>query len=235
MPSISTCLIEKNIFFREGLKTLLAETDFRIEETYPDFSASNISDHAKSDAHLIILGTEDGEDDDSACMEEVIKSVKAAHPESRIAVMTANENSNYIASAFAAGADGYLMRNISPPALIGSLNMIMMGEKICPAAMLKLIVKREAEDKKNIPSPVSASNLSLREIQVLKHLAVGKSNKEIAKTLCIAEATVKVHIKAVLRKLGLANRTQAAVWTVNNGVIAEQTQDTCPYPRAGNA
>lgn len=233
MPSISTCLIEKNVFFREGLKTLLAETDFRIEETYPDFSASSFGSHAESKAHLIILGAED-DDNDGAEMEETIKSVKSALPESRIAVMTANENSNYIASAFAAGADGCLMRNISPPALIGSLNMIMMGEKICPAAMLKLIVRRETEERKAGPGPAPGS-LSLREIQVLKHIAVGKSNKEIAKTLCIAEATVKVHIKAVLRKLDLANRTQAAVWAVNNGLVAEQGQDTCTFPRAGNA
>ncbi len=213
MPAISTCLIEKNVFFREGLKSLLAETDFHIKETYLDCDVVETRADDGRDIALVIMGIEDCADG----IQKNVSSVKATFPKSRIVILTMQKDSDCITAAFVAGVDGYLLRDVSPPALLGYLNMVMVGEKVCPTAMLNMFV----EDTTNINSAESVATghrLSGRETQVLKYLAGGDTNKQIARDLDIAEATVKVHIKTVLRKLNLCNRTQAAVWAVNKGL-----------------
>lgn len=213
MPAVSTCLIDQNVFFREGLRSLLADTDFYISGSYPDFAAARDIARQKDGAALVMIGVEDEADD----MKAMIRAVKSAFPESRIAVLTARTEPGCIVSAFAAGADGYLSRDISPPVLIGSLNMIMVGEKIYPTALLNMFAERDSGDR-DTSAPYAGHRLSYRETQVLRFLSAGETNKQIARDLSITEATVKVHIKAVLRKLDLSNRTQAAVWAVNKGM-----------------
>lgn len=215
MTSIPTCLVEKNAFFREGIKSLLDGTDFCVEEAYSDAAAMIEEQGSDPDMALVILGI-DGPLHD---VQEDICQAKKHFPKCHVVILATRAESGPIVSAFSAGADGYLLRDISPPALLGSLNMVMLGEKVCPTPMLSTLAKRVDGDVENLPAEWAGHRLSRREMQVLKYLAGGNTNKEIARYLDITEATVKVHIKTVLRKLSLSNRTQAAIWAVNRGII----------------
>jgi two-component system nitrate/nitrite response regulator NarL len=115
--------------------------------------------------------------------------------------------------AMSAGADGFLMKEVSPEALLQSLELVMLGEKVFPTNLAAMLL-----DLTSAPTPLnSIRGLSSREREILQLLMTGASNKLIAIRLGIAEATVKVHLKTLLRKIDVNNRTQAAIWAMNNG------------------
>lgn len=216
-----TYLIEQNTFFREGLKSLLADSDYSVEKTCSDCLAlhENQSQNDQEDVKLFILGVESEAD----AIKDDIESIKQAFPQSKIVVLTSRAAPSCVVSAFSSGADGYLLRDVSPQALIGSLDTIMAGEKVCPVGVLSMFIKpAETAESEHRLNKLVSNKLSERELQVLKYLPSGETNKEIARNMDITEATVKVHIKAVLRKLELSNRTQAAVWAVNKGMVSNQ-------------
>jgi len=120
--------------------------------------------------------------------------------------------------AFSRNADGYILNDISAEALMRSIDLVMLGEKIFPTAMINIIsnAKQPWERRTNSLQNRNGNSLSKRETQVLGCLANGDSNKVIANNLAITDSTVKVHLKAILRKLSVTNRTQAALWAVSN-------------------
>ena len=126
-------------------------------------------------------------------------------------------------AVFRAGADGYLFEQISRDALIKSLDLVMLGVTILPAALMRLVGEDHEMDSEDDPAVPAAQTevptfdhmprkLSQQETRILRCLMQGEPNKIIARQFDITEATVKVHIKAILRKICVRNRTQAAVW-----------------------
>jgi two-component system nitrate/nitrite response regulator NarL len=113
---------------------------------------------------------------------------------------------------------------VSPEALIQSLQLIMLGEKVFPTNLASMLLDMNA-----IIPQHSIRGLSPREQEILQSLVTGASNKMIAIRLGITEATVKVHLKTLLRKIDVKNRTQAAIWAMNNGFSA----DGAPVPTRG--
>jgi two-component system nitrate/nitrite response regulator NarL len=126
--------------------------------------------------------------------------------------------------AFRLSVSAYLLKRINFVTLVKSLELVMLGESLFPADVLTEIGKEHGVDiqvEKEViayspPTSHSGRGLSARETQILKCLIQGDSNKVIARRLQIGEATVKVHIKAILRKIRVQNRTQAAIWAVNH-------------------
>ena len=120
---------------------------------------------------------------------------------------------------FGAGADGYLLKSITASALIESLRLVALGEKVFPSMLTDFLgAMRANQSSTGERVRVGDIALSQRELDIIRGLADGHSNKAIAKELAITEATVKVHLKTVLRKLGATNRTQVAIWAVQHGV-----------------
>jgi two-component system nitrate/nitrite response regulator NarL len=135
------------------------------------------------------------------------------HPDARIVVLASDLTVEALREAMNAGADGFLMKEVSPEALLQSLELVMLGEKVYPTNLASMLL-----DLTSAPTPLnSIRGLSSREREILQLLVTGASNKLIAIRLGIAEATVKVHLKALLRKIDVNNRTQAAIWAMNNG------------------
>ena len=102
---------------------------------------------------------------------------------------------------------------------IKALDLVMLGETVLPKAILPLILEREDEVVPARAPETFAPQLSGRERSILRLLAEGLANKVIASKAGIAEATVKVHVKSILSKIGVINRTQAAIWAMNNGLL----------------
>ena len=139
-------------------------------------------------------------------------------PTARIVVLADDLSVDVLRAAMGGGADGFLIKNVSPEALIQSLQLIMLGEKVFPTNLASMLLDMST------PSPQhSIRGLSPREQEILQALVTGASNKMIAIRLGITEATVKVHLKTLLRKIDVNNRTQAAIWAMNNGIIPEQS------------
>ncbi|MGF7213836.1 two-component system nitrate/nitrite response regulator NarL [Skermanella aerolata] len=197
-----TILIEANRLFRQGLKHLLADTRFAVEA---EFSTTGQAVDGAVASGLVIAG-EAGD----------LQQLRSAYPDARIVVLASDFAVDALRDAMNAGADGYLMKDVSPEALLQSLELVMMGEKVFPTNLASMLLDMSA-----LAPQQPIRGLSPREQEILQALVTGSSNKLIAIKLSITEATVKVHLKTLLRKIDVNNRTQAAIWAMNNGFTAE--------------
>ena len=234
-------LIGKSILLREGLARILRAGHFRIVA-----SVSNAGElpPSKSTPHPLFLIVHTGDDFDSAV--EQIDLFRSRHPNGRIAIVADQYRPRDLTSAFRAGANGYFVNVVTCDRFVKSLELVFLGETIFPSSFLSFIldtntspVDRARNDSSSVQSggPIilatedaAAHLLSPREKLILHCLIEGDSNKCIARKMDIAEATVKVHVKAILRKIRVQNRTQAAIWGMNNGSQMKLESGVSPLP-----
>lgn len=147
---------------------------------------------------------------------QATKLIKSELPEIKIMMLTSFSDQDHVIPALEAGASGYQLKDIEPDELIISIKKIMDGEnQLHPKATSHLLANlSNKKEEGNL-----LSELTKRELDVLKEIARGKSNKEIASSLFITEKTVKTHVSNLLSKLELADRTQAALYAVKNQLV----------------
>lgn len=204
-------LIDAHPLLRSGLRSQLDGKGFLIgaEAATVDEISRNGTNGSAPD--IIIL--------DFAQGTEAVSALKAAQPQARTVVFAESAELAHLADMFSAGADGYLLKSITPSALIESLRLVALGEKVFPSMLTDFLgAMRASQSGTSERVRVGDVALSQRELDIIRRLADGHSNKAIAKELSITEATVKVHLKTVLRKLGASNRTQVAIWAVQHGL-----------------
>lgn len=210
---IPTLIIEGNRLFREGLKNLLRDSQFTVQREADSIESANIHMSGGFLPELVIL---DFQDSDGRAVDN-IRHLRGNLKTARIVVLTYSLSANKLAKALEAGADAYLLSDMSSEALIQSLALTMLGEKVFPTNLAKLLIDGHI-DLASKDYAFSSGVLSDREVQILRCLANGDPNKLIANRLNISEATVKVHLKGLLRKINVCNRTQAAIWAVGQGI-----------------
>jgi DNA-binding NarL/FixJ family response regulator len=145
---------------------------------------------------------------------QATRIIKSEQPEIKIMMLTSFSEQDHVIPALEAGASGFQLKDIQPDELVTSIKKIMGGEnQLHPRATSHLLdnLSNKSKVKKNL-----IEELTKRELDVLKEIAKGKSNKEIASSLFITEKTVKTHVSNLLAKLELADRTQAALYAVKN-------------------
>jgi len=217
---IGVCIIEKNAFIRKGLKSFLENDRYKVFAELQNISElialekSEVTSEA-CPCDVCILGIAPGESTKE--VENDLATIKAYLPNVHIIILSSKLDECLI-YAFSKNAAGYILNDISAEALMRSIDLVMLGEKIFPTAMVDIITRAKQPWGRHVNSlrNKNSNSLSKREEQVLNCLANGDSNKVIANNLSITDATVKVHLKAILRKLSVTNRTQAALWAVNN-------------------
>ncbi len=148
---------------------------------------------------------------------DAIAGLREASPASRVLMLTVSEDGADLAAALQHGAQGYLLKTIDGDLLAEAIRRAARGEPVVsPEMMGKLVAAFQSQGAPPAPVPVAPQEggapLSPREQEVLREIARGASNKEIARQLSIAETTVKIHVQHILRKLGLTSRVQAAVY-----------------------
>ena len=148
---------------------------------------------------------------------DAVAGLREASPASRVVMLTVSEDGEDLATALRCGAQGYLLKTIDGELLAQALRRAARGEPVVsPEMMGKLVAAFQGqgapEPEPRAAAAGDASPLSPREQEVLREIARGASNKEIARALDIAETTVKIHVQHILRKLGLTSRVQAAVY-----------------------
>ncbi len=146
---------------------------------------------------------------------EVLKNLKQLEPAPKVVILTVSDAQEDVFAALRCGADGYLLKDTDPEDLLNKLHELTEGHLVMSPSIaehLALALRSEGTDV----GVVGSSELTGREREILAHISNGESNKVIARKLLIAEATVKVHVKHLLKKLGLKSRIEAAVWAVNH-------------------
>lgn len=143
---------------------------------------------------------------------EVTKILKKEYPEIKILVLTSYADDEHVISAINQGADGYEMKDVEPEQLIDSIHKVLAGEKVIHKEVQKVM--------DNIAKkPHHINKLSNREKEVLKEMAKGMTNKEIAEALFVSEKTIKTHVSHIFSKLQVSDRTQAAIYAMENNLI----------------
>ena len=216
METVNLAVIDPNGLFRAGLVSLLSAAGFpRVDqaESLADMKRL-LTDGQRPDIVLIDLQRNAGD------IEGTITSIGAFAPSARVVFLANDLDVLLLGSCFAAGASGFLLKDISCYALQESLHLVSAGEKVFPSGLAHLVagLATRFSDPKLNAAKLRASKLSDREIEILRFLAYGQPNKVIAANLDIAESTVKVHLKSILRKTSASNRTQAAIWALEQGL-----------------
>ncbi len=139
---------------------------------------------------------------------DAIIAIRTEFPDARIVVLTTFDGDVEIQRALAAGARGYLLKNMAPSVLVDGVRQVHAGKKRIPQEVAAQIAEHFNDE-----------SLTAREVGVLRHVAGGNRNRDIAEQLLISEETVKVHIKHIMEKLGASDRTEAVAIAVRRGII----------------
>ena len=234
MKPIRLLVVDDHTLFRRGLVALLSQ-DERFEVIGEAGDSGVALRRAGADAPDVILL-----DNHLPGVRGVdaIAGLKEVAPLARILMLTVSENEDDLAAALQAGADGYLLKTINSEDLSDSIVKVLSGEPVVsPEMMTKLVAAFRVRPASGAPSAglstppepdvqvaavpggdAAVSPLSAREREILALIARGASNKLIARDLGIAEATVKIHVQHILRKLNLSSRVQAAVYAASHGI-----------------
>jgi len=219
-PPIRVLLVDDHALFRSGIRSLLQrhpEFDI-VGEAGDGTEGVKRAAQLKPDVVLLDLHMPGLSGRDAAAM------MAEESPASRVLMLTVSEDAEDLIETLRAGACGYLLKNIEAETLTSAIHKAAAGESmISPQMMGKLLmgVRGELPVKASAQTAVASelNKLSPREREILGFIARGRSNKEIARELDLAESTVKIHVQNILRKLNLTSRVQAAVFAVEQGIV----------------
>lgn len=209
--TISILIADDHAIVRQGLRALLdTEPGMTLLDDARDGIEAAQKAHAlQPDVILLdmVMPRQDGL--------ETIKQIKADQPDARIIVLTSFAEDDKVFPAIKAGALGYILKDASPEQLLQAIRDVHRGESsLHPTIARKLIL----ELKQSPQEPLTEDPLTEREVDVLRHVAQGQTNQQIAELLVISERTVRTHVSNILDKLHLANRTQAALYALRTGL-----------------
>lgn len=143
---------------------------------------------------------------------EVLRGLRAARLDTRVVMVTVSDSGEDVVAALRGGVDGYLLKDMEPEAMLEALQAVAAGRVVIPQQLNHLLAAALRSESR--PQSMGAAGLTEQETRILEKIAEGLSNKQIGRELDIAEGTVKVHVKHILRKLDLRSRVEAAVWAV---------------------
>lgn len=209
--SVRVVVADDHEVVRCGLVNLLDGTDVKIvAEASSGEAAVRLAMKHKPDVILLDIRMAPGNDGLKA-----LEKIRNDAPTVRCIMLTSFDNPTYIARAVASGAHDYILKGCSREELLESITGAASGQLPLRAGELRRVATTMAN---RVVTPDPDVPLTQREMQVLRHVALGLSNKEIAQSLTISVETVKEHVQNILRKLAVSDRTQAAVWAVRRGL-----------------
>ena len=150
---------------------------------------------------------------------EATRVIKAESPDTKIVILTVSDDEQDLFEAIKSGAEGYLLKNLREEDFAALVHRIDRGEPVMSPILAKKLLQEFARLKEDEHRPEVEAGLTAREREVLEELAHGDTNKEIAATLYISGNTVNYHMKNILSKLHLRNRSQVVAWAMEHGVV----------------
>jgi DNA-binding NarL/FixJ family response regulator len=209
--SIKLLIADDHEVVRTGLCSMLAGSEIEVvaQATTGDEVISLVISHQPD---VVLLDIRMPQTDGLNCLGRL----KMDHPTLPVLMLSTYDNPTYAARAVALGANGYILKGTSRDRLLESLRTAAAGENAWTREELRRVTGALATPRINADVEVP---LTQRESEVLRYLVQGLTNKEIAGVLQISYETVKEHVQHILRKVGVSDRTQAAVWAVRNGLV----------------
>lgn len=202
-------LIDDHHIVRQGLEFLLSTVeDLEVQASFADGQTfiDYLKENASPDIILLdlVMPGMNGI--------EVTEFVKKHFPEIKVLVLTSYVDDEHVISALNKGADGYEMKDVEPQKLINTILQVLNDEKVIHPEAKNVMASMSQKPHFN-------NKLSKREIEVLREMVKGKTNKEIASTLFVSEKTIKTHVSHIFNKLEVTDRTQAAIYAIENKLI----------------
>ena len=240
-PAVPTYILQNDDLFREGLRLILSSTRFRAHGCA--IGLDDLTEVPSDKPILFIVGI-------GADQAVIFSKIRSRYPLAFIVAVADESNPRFLAGALDDGANAALFNSVSPNALVSTLQAVINGKLILIDSRLwSLGIQPRAEERLSPPlqneipqneisqnevhwedadEPHAAKHLSAREIAILERIVRGDSNKHVARFFKIAEPTVKAHVKAIFRKIGASNRTQAAIWALSNRLFDEPASHDLP-------
>lgn len=217
MDKIRILIADDHKMVREGLKAfLMPQDEFEIVgEAKDGAEALVLAQKLRPDVVLLdlIMPQMDGI--------QATQAIKEAIPMTQILIITSFAEDDKVIGALKAGATGYLLKDSSPDELKNAIINVFAGESSLSPQITKLLVHELNQADHPKPGPANIQSLTARELEILKLVAEGASNQDIANKLSLSVWTVRTHVTHILSKLGLENRTQAALLALKEGVISQ--------------
>ena len=209
------CLVSECEITREGLGNILKSEGFTVIGSFGAVGEMKLPE-LHNDFFFVLDGIVSSE------QPRLVRQLKERFDSAPIVVLTERFEFTTMLECFHSGAQGYIVRSMKAQPLTTSLRLAALGERVLPPDLVDVFEHQTFTPMLRTPEQsdeeVNRARLSPRELDVLCCLMAGYSNKVIARELKVCEATVKVHVKAILRKLNVHNRTQAAIWASSRGI-----------------
>ena len=216
MNSLRILLVDDHLLFRKGLARLLdVQPDFEVVgEATDGLEAVEQAHRLQPDLVLMDIRMPDCDG------MEATRRIKVQMPDVRVVMLTISDTEQDLAAAVRCGADGYLLKDIQPETLFEQLRGVMAGEAPISRSMTGKLFRQLAQQGRPVVQPEASGVLSTRESEILALIVQGYSNREIGEKLGIARNTVKNHLRSILAKLGVRNRTEASAYAVSHGLVS---------------
>ena len=210
---IRVLLVDDHALFRGGVKALLQRHDeFEVlDEAGDGLEGIKRARSLKPDVVLLDLHMP------GISGLEAVKVINEEMPGVRVLMLTVSEDAQDLMEALRAGASGYLLKNIETDALLDAIRRAAEGDSVVSPQMTAKLVQGVRGQNRGGNAQIERDRFSPRERDILEGLALGGSNKEIARTLDLAESTVKIHVQNIFKKLGMTSRVQVALYAAEHG------------------
>lgn len=216
MEKARLMLVDDHALFRSALASMIhSQPDMEVvAEAQGGREAISLAEEAMPDLILMDINMADGDG------LEATRTIKGRLPYVKICMLTASDDDDELLfEAIRSGAQGYLIKHMSPESFISEVRAHINGEAAISEDIAAKIIRTVSQRAKVPSSPTPFSEFTAREIEVLRLVGQGQSNREIAQSLYIAENTVKNHLRNILQKLHFDNRVQAAAYAIRHGLV----------------
>jgi NarL family two-component system response regulator LiaR len=211
--SIRVLVVDDHLVVRKGIRALLATEPDIVVVGEARNGAEAVAEAARLQPDVILMDLVMPEMDGIAAIEQIL----ASRPAGRILVLTSFDADDKVFPAIRAGALGYTLKDFGPAELVRAIQRVHRGESSLHPAIARRVLQELAHPPQRPPTD---EPLTEREVEVLRLVARGDSNQQIATALGIGEGTVRVHVSNILSKLHLASRTQAALYALREGLAS---------------
>lgn len=214
MEKIRVLIVDDHLLFSSGVRVLLEQSDqfIVLGEVADGLEGVKRTESLKPDIVLMDIHMP------GISGREALKLIGESAPEAKVVMLTVSEDANDLIECLREGAAGYILKNIAADTLVDALLKIHRGESIISPKMTSRLVRHlQAQQPDEVVIEAQREEMSPREKEVLRGLARGQTNRELAAALGVAESTVKIHIQNIFKKTCLRSRVQAALYAVEHG------------------